>query len=606
MFRCWQKLLGEGPVTRALIQSTKEADRLDCCLQKVQKCKNSIRAWRKRVLGKETDEDSKLYKAYTYLRSGAIPLAEITIFNFEQIKNLLYLYIIKTTLEDIEKTTENEFESFLVLVMAAGILASHILIRILATVYAKDIFKFHTFKKGQSRLAPRRIFYEAVAFLVTPLVPTYTMIYYVIYSAKQHRARRHLQTSAVNKDKGDEETGETETAGLENEKNRVNLYRRILFLEKKTLTYRKIYSYFRVVSALLDSVTCLFVFTILFLIVDQPLGTSLYNSVAMKLNSFYSASTPTMATPEMEALNLMMGFKHHFWILASILWSLLVILTALVRYWFYAKHQAVTLHGQVCLSLYFICLLFNRLTTMISPLVYTQPLSGSEAAMSWFEARIILLVLTVLRPTGVILAKWMCSKKFHYPPGPVKACHLVDRLVNVLVNCLVVTPYMAQSEDWMGKREEAKGESCLWEFIMLLLIVIWENILSLTIEIWIGGRITSAGVYYGWDLRLFSFLLALFFLSLYYFRYHARADIARLIISRFSSICPCRRKESSKPGKEDQADPKEDEPKAVLIGPKEKETNEKIEQDPKKVIEALPTRDETTQPVSTNRHTVTF
>ena len=67
VFRCWQKLLGEGPVTRALIESTKEADRLDCCLQTVQKCKNSIR--------KETDEDSKLYKAYTYLRSGAIPLA---------------------------------------------------------------------------------------------------------------------------------------------------------------------------------------------------------------------------------------------------------------------------------------------------------------------------------------------------------------------------------------------------------------------------------------------------------------------------------------------------------------------------------------------------
>ena len=69
--------------------------------------RNFMRTCRRWALGEEEDKDSKWYKAYTFVHSGAIPLIEILIFNFEQIKNVLYVHFIYTALKDIEEKEQS-------------------------------------------------------------------------------------------------------------------------------------------------------------------------------------------------------------------------------------------------------------------------------------------------------------------------------------------------------------------------------------------------------------------------------------------------------------------------------------------------------------------
>ena len=508
-----------------MIESTKDKEKCASRLRVVSyPIRYFIRTCRRWALGVEKNQDSKLYKAYTFVRFGAIPLFEILIFNFEQIKNVIYANIIFKALQGIEEkdnedigpfqhvtkqSIEHEFEFALTMIMVSGVLLSQIIIRCFANVYAEDIYKFHVFKKPSCTL--ERIFYQIIAFAMSPLVPTYTMINHVIYSARLHRTRRHLQTA-----KGYENKEKVEA--------RIDLYRRILFLENKTLKYRKIYSYFRVTSALLDSASCLVALVLLFLVGDQGHGFSLYRTVGYKLNSFYN-DLPKSSESVKLVRDYMIGYQQEdSWILASIVWSLVVILTALVRYWCHAKDQALTYKGQICLCLYFLALAFNRLTTLISLLFNTQPFDGSEPAIPLEAATILLIALTVIRPLGVIVVKMKFSEKFRMI-RPFTWGKLVDRLVNVIVNCLVVTRYLEPTNDIMHWKEEIKTTSSRWEFAMLFLFVIWENLLSLVIEAVNGGQRTSKGPYYSWDIRLFSLLLALFFIAVYYKRYHMTAQV---------------------------------------------------------------------------------
>ena len=61
-------------------------------------------------------------------------------------------------------------------------------------------------------------------------------------------------------------------------------------------------------------------------------------------------------------------------ILLVIIYSLAIILTALVKYWYQSKNLSISLKGQYCLGLYMLFVLTNKLTTIISLFATTQPL----------------------------------------------------------------------------------------------------------------------------------------------------------------------------------------------------------------------------------------
>ena len=193
---------------------------------------------------------------------------------------------------------------------------------------------------------------------------------------------------------------------------------------------------------------------ILLLFVCGRAGRSINLDVGVEhhLYSFFDISSDNSGV--LSGLNLMRDVVMS----ASVLWSMFVIISALVKYWYQAKNLAVTLQGQVCLGLYFLALSVNRLTTIISLFANTQPLDapfddgspGSEPKIGITGAFAIFMGLVViLRPLCVLIYKWNFSRNFSISWEKFKWSEVVDRFINLLVNCLVVTPFMVQTENIM-------------------------------------------------------------------------------------------------------------------------------------------------------------
>ena len=90
--------------------------------------------------------------------------------------------------------------------------------------------------------------------------------------------------------------------------------------------------------------------------------------------------------------------------LLVIIYSLAIILTALVKYWYQSKNLSISLKGQYCLGLYMLFVLTNKLTTIISLFATTQPLKfdnkEEEPQVTLLAAVILFAILTMIQEAG--------------------------------------------------------------------------------------------------------------------------------------------------------------------------------------------------------------
>jgi len=471
--KCWRLHLGASNLTGMVINSVADEKTLASrCEATCYPVRNMFRRGRRWVFSKvfggiEDRKDHMLYKIFTLLWESLVPFVEASFFYFEQLKNIVYLYIFHTALEDMTKAkggpthSDHSFELFMVVFMILGILLTHLLFLWYSFVYAEDIFEVgHNREKckgNTSNVTVKYIFFKFIAMFLSPLMPVYVLANHIWYESKLRMKRRHLQTVEDDLSEGefyansDDEKKKFEENRKKKIRDRIDLYKQVLFLETKSLKYRKFYSYFRVTSAVLESVTQVVVL-ILLLFVCGRAGRSINLDVGVEhhLYSFFDISSDDSGI--LSGLNLMRDVVMG----ASILWSMFVIISALVKYWYQAKNLAVSLQGQICLGLYFLALSVNRLTTIISLFANTQPLDapfddgspGSEPKIGITGAFAIFLALVVfLRPLCVLIYKWNFSRNFSISWDKFKWSEVVDRFINLLVNCLVVTPFMVQTEN---------------------------------------------------------------------------------------------------------------------------------------------------------------
>ena len=157
------------------------------------------------------------------------------------------------------------FAIFQVVFMILGILLTHLLFLWYSFVYAEDIFEVgHSREKCKGNTANvtvKYIFFKFIAMFLSPLMPVYVLANHIWYESKLRMKRRHLQTVEDDLSEGeysansDEEKKKFDEDRKKKIRDRVDLYKQVLFLETKSLKYRKFYSYFRVTSAVLESVT---------------------------------------------------------------------------------------------------------------------------------------------------------------------------------------------------------------------------------------------------------------------------------------------------------------------------------------------------------------
>ena len=217
----------------------------------------------------------------------------------------------------------------------------------------------------------------------------------------------------------------------DNKAERVKLYRYIYKLQNRRHLYRKLFSFYRVTSALLESVTVIIVMVILMFNktdVKEDQGSNNYRThsfialVEVRLAAFFGVQTSHNDMGIYVARDIILSFTLGY--------SFLVILTALVKYWHQAKNVSMTWMGQVVLGLYLCFLMVNKLTTAISILVSSQTISMISSVMSLA----FMLLLICIRLGLVYVYKRNFSRNWRLGDS-------MDKWMNIFVNTCVVIPF---------------------------------------------------------------------------------------------------------------------------------------------------------------------
>ena len=219
----------------------------------------------------------------------------------------------------------------------------------------------------------------------------------------------------------------------------MKLYRYIYKLQNRRHLYRKLFSFYRVTSALLESVTVIIVMVILMfnksdVEEEDEQGSNNYRRhsfislVEVRLAAFFGVQTRHNDMGIYVARDIILSF--------TLAYSFLVILTALVKYWHQAKNVSMTWMGQVVLGFYLCFLMVNKMTTAISIIVSSQTMSMTTSGhmMTVFMSLAFMMLLICLRLGLVYIYKRNFSRNWSLGDS-------MDKWMNIFVNTCVVIPF---------------------------------------------------------------------------------------------------------------------------------------------------------------------
>ena len=224
----------------------------------------------------------------------------------------------------------------------------------------------------------------------------------------------------------------------------MRLYRYIYRLQDRRHLYRKLYSYFRVTSAMLESFTSIVVIVILMFVNDNSDTVIKTSRIDSSINNYRSNTIIGLLEQRMATffgVHTDSSNYNYVGIImvkdvvlsCSMLYSLMIILTALVKYWHQAKNVSLSVAGQVILGIYLGLLIINKLTTAISLLRSCQILT-LDGDMKVFLILIFMFILFCLRLGLVYIYKKNFSRNW-------STGDQMDQWLNVIINTYVVIPF---------------------------------------------------------------------------------------------------------------------------------------------------------------------
>ena len=467
VLRFWRLHLGTSHQTGVIISSVADQNK---CIEKLEATCYPVRTslrncWRKLHHLKPLEDDT-IYQIVSLIYSAFVPFIEGCFFLAERIKNFLFTHIFLTALSDLSRgePMKHPFDFFLIVAMSISIAVTQILHILYSIYYSEEIFEY-----GKKATTLKKCLMKVFAGFLSPVVPIFILANHIYHDAVLHRTRRLLQTLKdpdLSEDKSTQDSNkeinlEEENLSSKNESytEGINLYKTCCKEESKSLLFRKLYSYFRVTSAVLESCTTMVTLFLLLLVTGRSnREINLVEGVEQKLYSFFNIKNSSGFLSE---LNVMRDVV----ILGSVLYSLAIVLTALVKYWYQSKNLAISVKGQFTLGLYMFCLTLNKLTTIVSLFSNSQPLQSKKGdnppSLTLTMAIIIFSILTIIRLGLVYVYKCFFSagqngwdqcrggekeeQQERVPRGWETGDH-VDKWVNVLINSVVVTPFMVHKQ----------------------------------------------------------------------------------------------------------------------------------------------------------------
>jgi len=449
VIKCWRLHLGCSSLTSKIINSVSDEpsfySRCGTTLYPLRQC---LRSLRRSLMKAKPKEDSTPHKIITLIYFSLLPFVGASLFYFELIKNFVFVHIFWCSLVDVsrDKPLDHPFEFSLVLFSILALFTTQMLFLFYSYYYAEDIFEVAHDEECQ-KIPWKIMLCKILSVVLAPILPCYVLANHVYYEAKMSRTRRHLQTFT--------ESHEAPISDAEyqlkerTQKERIKLYKNTCQLETKSLLYRKLYSYYRVTSAVIDSLTIIVVLILLMFVTGRSnRDINLIDGVEHRLAAFFGISTAKGGTLVTE-LNIVRDVV----ISGSLMYSMSIVLTALVKYWYQAKNLAISWMGQTILGLYMGFLTINKLTTAISIFSNTQLTNNAEETdkpnISLPLAIFLFIVLVFVRLALVYFYK----RRFSIS---VRAGSYVDHWINVMVNTLVIIPFVVQTEPLRELKEKEK------------------------------------------------------------------------------------------------------------------------------------------------------
>ena len=465
VLRFWRLHLGTSHQTRTIIRSVADENKW---LQKVQDqiypIRLILRNCRRQMWQLQPLEDDTLYKISSLLWTASVPFIEGCFFLAERLKNLIFINMFYKALTDLSRgePTKHPFEYFLVIAMSLSVAVTQFLFILYSIYFSEEIFEC-----GKKASTLKKWLIKVFAAILSPFVPIFILSNHIYHDSKLHRNRRLLQTfnhqivikEKTNDNQPDPEEGETVSVENEGRRDRIKLYKRCYKEESKSMLFRKLYSYYRVTSAVLESCTVIVCLLLLLIVTARTsMEIHLIEGVEQKLYRFFNIKNSSGVLSE---LNLMRDVV----ILGSVLYSVAIILTALVKYWYQSKNLSISFKGQITLALYMVFLAINKITTFVSlfSLVrHSDENDDQSGGLTLTLAIIIFALINSLRFSLVFVYKcffndgqniWdKCrggggnNEKGDRVPRGWEAGDIMDKWINVLVNSLVVIPFIFQRQ----------------------------------------------------------------------------------------------------------------------------------------------------------------
>ena len=464
VYKCWRLHLGASDLTKDIIASVAdEKFFMDTIINKTYPARQSFRNCRRKLLNLKPLQDGSCYKILSLGYAAVVPFVEGCFFYIERLKNLIYIHIFYLALCDLskDKPSNHPFEHAMVICMALCVGVTQFIHVLISFYYAEDIFEVGHTKDCQQSLLKRSLF-KVGGILLSPFIPVFVLSNHIFYEAKFSRNRRHLQTFKDLDETEANDGDDTTIIRSDTQRERIKLYKQICKLKNKSMLYRQLYSYFRITSAIIESCTmivCLFL--LLFVTSRSNRDINLIIGVEHRLYTFFDIN---IKGGLFEELNIMRDIV----IFGSVIYSFFITLTALVKYWYQSKALSINIKGLFTLFSYMFFMVLNKLTTITSLFANTQPSGFSqdenELTVSLLSAFIIFSLFLVFRISLVYFYKRFfstgkdgfkeisaCCKRDHSSEEKRlkrgwETGDFVSQWINVIVNCIVVTPFMVQKE----------------------------------------------------------------------------------------------------------------------------------------------------------------
>jgi hypothetical protein len=301
-------------------------------------------------------------------------------------------------------------------------------------------------------------------------MPDFVLANYVYYQERTQSLRRNLQTLGKKRcdfnkamsrfmQVGSVQSSSTpnDIAILENEasndddvdpnedirtkKQKLKLFEQIVQNRYKAKYFRRMYSFFRVVHATIESYCVIAVLVLMLIVSENPDDKSsgeFMKVLTAKLSVFIEFGGKREDLRETKILGIeKLGLVKNVAIWGSIVYSCVMLVTALTRYVYQSKSRNLSRIGQMIIGLYFLCHVVTRLTTTIVIFAtgHQRASQSKESGISYLSAVIITPILSILHFVVTYLYKYRYIREFR------EKNDIVERCIHVIANTVVVIPY---------------------------------------------------------------------------------------------------------------------------------------------------------------------